>query len=253
MLLEQNYEIASELLANSRRAVALTGAGVSTPSGIPDFRSPDSGIWRNVDPFQVATIYAFRQRPQDFYDWVHPIAKLAFEAEPNIAHTALADLEIHGPLVGVITQNIDMLHSKAGSKSIYEVHGHWREATCLNCYTIYPSEEHLIPFLDCGEIPYCEDCGGVLKPNIILFGEQLPIGIMNEAKRLILSCDLLLVAGSSLETAPAGDLPMLAVENGAKVMIINLEPTYLDSLADVVINANVVDALPRLSMPFVNV
>lgn len=240
-------ERAKELLTSSKKAVALTGAGISTASGIPDFRSSESGLWQNADPFQVASIYAFRQRPQDFYEWMQPIARLVVDAEPNVAHSSLVDLEVHGPLAGIITQNIDMLHSKAGSKNIYEIHGHWREGTCLSCYTIYPSEEYLFPFIEIGKIPYCERCGGVLKPNIILIGEQLPIAVFNEAKRLIRQCDLMLVVGSSLQISPGGDLPMMALESGARVVTINLEPTYMDSLADAVIHADVVDALPILA------
>ena len=252
MIKDQEVERAKELIARSKKAVALTGAGISTASGIPDFRSSESGLWQNADPFQVASIYAFRQRPQDFYEWMQPIAKLVIEAEPNVAHTSLVDLEEHGPLAGIITQNIDMLHRKAGSKNIYEIHGHWREGTCLNCYTIYSSEQYLFPFIEIGKIPYCESCGGVLKPNIILIGEQLPIAVFNEAKRLIRQCDLMLVVGSSLQISPGGDLPMVALENGARVITINLEPTYMDSLADVVIHADVVDALPKISSHMMN-
>lgn len=247
MLSSQSLQKAKELLTSSTKAVALTGAGVSTPSGIPDFRSPGSGLWQRVDPFQVASLYGFRQRPQAFYDWIQPFAKLAINAEPNIAHKSLADLESDGPLEGIITQNIDMLHHKAGSKKILEVHGHWREATCLTCYAIFPSEPYLFPYIEIGEIPHCEKCGGVLKPNIILIGEQLPIAVLTKAKNLILECDLMLVAGSSLEVMPVADLPRYAAKSGARVIIINLEPTYMDPYADAVLHADVVDVLPELA------
>lgn len=235
---------------SSRKAVALTGAGISTPSGLPEFRSPDSGLWQNVDPFEVATIFAFRRKPEAFFNWIHPLARLTMNAQPNIAHIALAQLESFGPLAGVITQNIDDLHGKAGSKRVYEVHGNWREVTCIRCYSIYPVSPHLDNFMDRGEVPLCPGCGGVLKPNVILFGEQLPVGIVNQARKLTQSCDLMLVVGSSLQVAPAGDLPLLALNSGARLVIINLEPTVLDDMADVVIHADVVDVLPRLAEPF---
>ena len=168
MMLEDQIERAISLLAQSQRTMALTGAGVSTPSGIPDFRSPDSGLWENANPFEVASIYSFRQRPQDFYDWVQPLASQTIKAQPNAAHYALAQLEIHGPLVGLITQNIDMLHGKAGSQKVYEIHGHFRELTCLSCYSIFSASPHLNDFIESGDMPYCTECGGILKPNVIL-------------------------------------------------------------------------------------
>ena len=251
MVLDLQVARAQELLARAKRVVALTGAGISTASGIPDFRSANSGEWQRVDPFEVASIYAFRRRPEDFYQWIHPIAKKTVEAQPNAAHLALAQLEAYGPLQAVITQNIDMLHSRAGSSQVFEVHGHLREVTCLRCYTIFPADAHLQRFISTAEVPRCELCAGVLKPNVILFGEQLPVKVLNESKKLARSCDLMLVAGSSLEVAPAGDLPHLAVGSGARLIIVNLEPTYIDHLADIVIHADVVDVLPRLAQPFV--
>jgi NAD-dependent deacetylase len=241
---------AVNFLRQSRCAVALTGAGISTPSGIPDFRSPTSGLWRDVDPLEVATIYAFRHRPQAFYDWIQPLARLTVAAQPNPAHLALARLEAHGPLQSVITQNIDMLHTKAGSQVIYEVHGHLREATCLNCYHLYDATPILAEFIATGAVPLCAGCGGVLKPNVILFGEQLPVKILQQAQQAARNCDLMLVIGSSLEVAPAGDLPLLAKKAGARIIIVNYEPTHLDYLADVVIHADVVDVLPQLAAAF---
>lgn len=240
---------AQELLLNARHAVALTGAGVSTPSGIPDFRSPTSGLWERVNPLEVASIYTFRQRPQDFYDWIYPLTELTLAAEPNAAHLALAQLEQYGPLTAVITQNIDMLHTRAGSETVLEVHGHMRELTCLRCYDIVPSPTILQQFLESGQTPHCA-CGGVLKPNVILFGEQLPVRTLNRAKKEARESDLMLVAGSSLEVAPAGDLPLLARESGARLIVVNYDETHVDALADVVIHADVVDVLPRLVAPF---
>lgn len=238
------------MLSQSKHAVALTGAGISTPSGIPDFRSPTSGFWEKVDPFQVASIYGFSRRPQDFYDWIHPLAKLIRAAQPNAAHIALAALEKKGPLQGVITQNIDMLHSKAGSETVYEIHGHMREMTCMRCYHVFEAEPFIENFLETRQVPLCTYCSGVLKPNVILFGEQLPVRVLEKAKQQTRLCDVMLVAGSSLVVAPVCDLPLEAIQNGARLIIVNFEETYADQYADVVIHADVVEVLPQLAAAF---
>jgi NAD-dependent deacetylase len=234
------------LLKHSRAAVAFTGAGISTMSGIPDFRSPDSGLWTHVDPMAVASIYGFRQNPAAFYEWVYPLARKSLEAQPNSAHYALAELETRGRLHAVITQNIDMLHARAGSKCIYELHGHLREATCTHCFVVYPGEPILQQFLEDREIPRCPACGGVIKPNVILFGEQLPFTELQAAQKAARHSDLMLIVGSSLEVAPASDLPMLALRHGARLVIINLEPTHLDSLASAVVHADAAEILPEV-------
>lgn len=243
-------ERAVQLLQQSRHAVALTGAGISTPSGIPDFRSPDSGLWDRVDPFEVASLEGFLRRPQAFYDWVYPLAHIALRALPNPAHYALAHLEQYGPLKSVITQNIDMLHGRAGSQHVYEVHGHLREVTCLQCRQVSPAQEVWSTFLNSRRIPVCAACGGVLKPNVVLFGEDLPLGTLLGAESEARACDLMLVAGSSLEVTPAGDLPLIARRTGARLVIINFTPTPIDRLADVIIRGDVADILPRLAAPF---
>ncbi len=247
MSIEEQLDQAAGLLAESNRLAVLTGAGISTRSGIPDFRSASSGMWKNVDPYKVASLDGFRRQPQAFFDWLRPLAEIVFDAEPNAAHLALVKMENDGPLEGIITQNIDMLHFKAGSKNIFELHGHWREATCIRCCTVYPSDSHLSEFLESGLIPRCERCEGVLKPNVILYGEQLPINILNGAQLLARTCDLMIIAGSSLKVTPACDIPMLAIENEARSIIINLEPTYLDEYADIVFREDVVDVLPVLA------
>src|SRR5690606_18271286 len=131
--MDKAIKAAAALLQASRYVVALTGAGISTPSGIPDFRSPHSGVWEQVDPMAVASIQAFRRQPQLFFDWVRPLTYTILSAQPNPAHLALVQLEQYGPLKAVITQNIDMLHTRAGSHNVYEVHGHMRTASCLDC------------------------------------------------------------------------------------------------------------------------
>ena len=243
---ERLYAEAARLLRESRLSVALTGAGISTPSGIPDFRSPGSGLWEDVDPMQVASLRGFREDPQAFYDWIRPLARLMMNAAPNPAHLALAELEARGHLHAVITQNIDLLHRRAGSITVLEVHGHIRQATCLRCYQAQPAEPHLTRFVEDGCLPRCPNCGGVLKPDVVLFGEELPAVVLAEAQRLARRCDLMIVAGLSLEVWPASDLPALARAAGARLAIVNLEPTPLDGEADIVIRADVAEVLPAI-------
>lgn len=249
-----NSQIAEaiDILRQSRHAVALTGAGISTPSGIPDFRSRDSGLWEKHDPTEVASIAAFKQNPQEFYRWIRPLLDTITIAKPNAAHQALTQLEAHGPLKAIITQNIDTLHRKAGSQNVLEVHGHLREATCLRCYDIYKTEAVLDEFYAADEVPCCPSCGGILKPNVILFGELLPVSVLNQARLQARSCDVMLAIGSSLEVAPVGDLPMLAKQAGAYLIFVNLIETHLDPLAEVVIHADVADVLPQLAAPFLS-
>lgn len=238
---------AADLLRSSEFAVALTGAGVSTPSGIPDFRSTKSGLWQRHDPMEVASLASFRYRPERFFAWVRPLAKDILEAEPNAAHRALARLEEQAYLQGVITQNIDDLHRRAGSENVFEIHGHLRLATCVRCYRRFPSAQLLASFADTGEIPRCEACDGILKPEVVLFGEQLPYLVVQDAKSLIKRCDLILVAGSSLEVTPAAVFPVQALNAGARMIIINREPTYLDERADFLFRGDVEQVLPALA------
>jgi NAD-dependent deacetylase len=238
---------AISLLAGASSIVALTGAGISTPSGVPDFRSPGSGLWERADPLEVASIYSFRRQPQRFYDWIRPLAVLTLQAQPNPAHEALATLEAAGRLRSIVTQNIDGLHQAAGSRRVIEVHGHLRQATCIQCYQRLPARPIIERFVADGEVPRCGECGGVVKPDVILFGEQLPVQALHDAQQEAKRCDVLLVAGSSLEVAPVGDLPLLARDAGARLIFVNLEPTHLDSLADVVLHADVAEVLPRLA------
>ena len=241
---------AQDILSQAAYAVALTGAGLSTPSGIPDFRSPTSGLWDEHDPMEVATIHSFQRQPEYFYNWIRPLAQRIIQARPNPAHRALAQLERLGPLRAIITQNIDMLHTKAGSRRIYEVHGHLREAECLTCGQIYNAEGRLKQFVETGKIPVCFACAAVLKPRVILFGESLPWREINQAQIETQRCDVLLIAGSSLEVSPANELPLRAHQNGARIIIINYTPTHLDHLADVIIRADVATVLPQLVEPF---
>lgn len=239
-------ERAVRLLQTARQAVALTGAGLSTPSGIPDFRSADSGLWQAIDPLEVASLAGFRRNPQNFYTWIRPLARAIMGASPNAAHYALAEMEAKGRLQAVITQNIDLLHERAGSQRVLELHGHIREATCLDCRRAVPGEPLLARMVAEALAPTCPHCGGVLKPNVILFGEALPAQVLAESQRLARRCDLMIVAGSSLEVAPASELPRLALSGGARLVIVNLEPTPYDREAEVVIHADAAQTLPAL-------
>ncbi len=238
---------AASLLRKSRYAVALTGAGSSTPSGIPDFRSPGSGMWSRFDPMEVASLRSFRRDPKRFYTWIRPMIQQLMTAKPNPLHLTLAKMEADGYLKAVITQNIDNLHQKAGSQEVLELHGHMREATCLHCYQATPTTHLLDTFLKDGELPLCEDCGGLMKPNVVLFGEQLPAQEVARAMAHVRQADLMLVLGSSLLVAPASQLPLLVYERAGKLIIVNLSATYLDDVADVVIHGDVADILPRIA------
>jgi NAD-dependent deacetylase len=242
--LEDKIQRAAELIRQSHHMVAFTGAGHSTASGIPDFRSPESGLWEKNNPMLVASIWAFRLNPKTFYDWIRPMVRTLLTARPNAAHIALAQLEEMGYLKTVITQNIDNLQQRSGSRRVLEIHGHMREATCIRCYKEVPVDAAMENLVLSGKVPHCE-CGGVLKPNVILFGEQLPVRVLNQAMDEARRCDLMLVAGSSLEVMPAAEIPYLAVESGAQAIIVNLLPTDFDPCADVVIHGDVAQVLPQ--------
>ncbi len=238
---------AVDLLKNARHVVALTGAGISTRSGIPDFRSPHSGLWQQVNSADVASLQGFKHHPERFYAWIRPLAQTILAAQPNPAHFALARMEAAGRLSSVITQNIDMLHSRAGSRVVHELHGHFREMTCIYCFAVFPAEDHIRRFIVSAQIPTCPHCGHTLKPNVILFGEQLPARALLAARREAQRCDAMLVLGSSLEVFPAADLPMIAQHAGAVLIFVNLMETALDPIANAVIHADVVDVLPLLA------
>jgi len=244
--MEDAVGVAANLLREAEYGVAFTGAGMSTPSGIPDFRSPGTGLWEQVRPMLVASIWAFRLRPQAFYDWMRPLAHTILEAEPNAAHHALAKLEGAGRLRAVITQNIDGLHQAAGSRQVLELHGHTRTATCLDCARVVDTGPLIEQFLR-GEVPRCASCDGLLKPDVVLLGEMLRASVFFTAQMECEQCDLLLVAGSSLEIAPAAGLPLVALEAGADLIIVNLQPTPLDSQASVVIRCDVATVLPAIT------
>ena len=238
---------AAALLCRSRSAVALTGAGLSTRSGIPDFRSPQSGLWAQTDPLEVASLSTFRYEPERFFAWVRPLAGLVRNALPNPAHQALAQLETRGRLQTVLTQNIDGLHQKAGSRSVVELHGGLATVTCVRCYTRWPGPPALNEFIATGALPRCTACGGLLKPDVTLMGEELPIGVLQAAQRAVRGCDVLLVAGCSLEVMPAAALPMEALGHGAQLILVNYLPTYVDERATILIEGDVAEVLPLIA------
>lgn len=244
--IQSNLQKAALILKESSHAVAFTGAGISTPSGIPDFRTPNSGLWEKNDPFKVASLYAFNHAPIDFFNWIRPLAIQAEASLPNIAHFCLAALEREGILKAIITQNIDDLHQKAGSKNIFELHGNARTATCPHCHTKHQKDEYLDILLNSDQLPQCKSCAEIIKPDVVLFGEALPQNIWNCAYEHCLKADVMLVVGSSLEVYPACSLPEICVKNGAKLIINNLTKTPLDELAEILLPANVIDALDGL-------
>jgi len=241
-----SLEFIADLLRQSKHAVALTGAGISTPSGIPDFRSSGTGLWSRDEPLEVASLTSFRAEPERFFQWFRPLAKQIFYAQPNPAHRALAELQRAGLLQAIITQNIDTLHQKAGSTNVIEMHGTMQTLTCTQCYHQTQAEPLLKTFVDENQIPRCPKCGQILKPDVILFGEQLPQKAWFNAQREARACDLMLVAGSSLEVLPVAGLPMQALDRGAHLIILNNTPTYLNVRADAVIEEDVAAVIPAI-------
>ena len=219
------------LIRDRQPCVVLTGAGVSTESGIPDFRS-DTGIWAEVDPFEVASIRAFRRNPARVWNFYRERVHVLRDAQPNAAHLALAELEQRGLVEAVITQNIDLLHTRAGSRDVVEVHGSIRSAQCLGCLWTEPMDAVLAQ-LDESPLPSCSRCGEALKPGVVLFGELLPAGAIERAMLLARGARLMLVVGSSLEVWPVAGLPLEA----RAFAIVNRGVTPLDEHALLTIDA----------------
>jgi NAD-dependent deacetylase len=238
---------AARLIKVAKQTVVLTGAGISTGSGIPDFRSDESGLWSRYDPFEVASLTAFRYHPERFFEWMRPLVMGILAANPNNAHLALTRLQKAGFIQTIITQNIDGLHHKAHSSNILEVHGTLRTLTCTGCFQKVDSEGYIETYVDQGEIPRCISCNNILKPDVVLFEEQLPIRPWMEAEKACSNCDLMIVGGSSLEVMPVAGLPMRAVENDAHLIVINHSATYIDPRADIVIQDNITQVLSAIA------
>jgi NAD-dependent protein deacetylase/lipoamidase len=229
-----------------RNNVVFTGAGASTESGLPDFRSKD-GLWARVDPARVASLTAFRQDPKQFYAFYQARLQAMAGALPNPAHRAIARLEALGAVHLVVTQNVDGLHQLAGSREVVEVHGNLREARCAACETLSPIAE-MCATLRTGTLPRCARCGGLLRPNVVLFGELLPASAYERAEIACRRCDVLMVVGSSLQVYPAAGLPRLAVAYGARLVIVNHQPAAYDQRADAVLRIDAGRALPQIAV-----
>ena len=232
----------ARLLTDSSSTVALTGAGISVPSGIPDFRSPGTGIWEKVDPFEVATIQAFRRDPARFWSFYRPRFEALGDKRPNPAHETLVELERRGMLEAVITQNVDRLHRKAGTERLIEVHGSIDTSSCTSCGASWSLEEVEGLFDDDG-VAVCSHCAGLVKPDVVLFGELLPAGAMAEAEELAARAELLLCVGSSLEVYPVAGLPELTLASGGRLAIVTKGPTPYDDSAAVRMDGDVVEEL----------
>lgn len=235
------------LVRGARSAVALTGAGVSVPSGIPDFRSPGTGIWEKVDPMQVAHIDAFREDPVRFWGFYGERFATLESKQPNGAHRALVAMEQHGLLDAVITQNVDMLHRRAGTRELIEIHGSIAGCSCLSCPGSVSLEEVRVRLAaDPQGVPRCAGCDAPIKPDVVLFGEMLPAAALERARELCERADVLLCIGSSLEVQPVAGLPLLTHRAGGTVAIITQGATPLDHLAGVRLEGDVVAELDAL-------
>ena len=231
-----------ELIRERQPCVVLTGAGVSTESGIPDFRSP-GGLWARFDPLEYGSIAAFRADPLKVWSFYKPRVAMLTEAEPNPAHLALAELERLGFVEAVVTQNIDLLHERAGSEDVVEVHGSIRTATCPRCGARYELAQVLELLAD-ADAPACEACGGILKPDVVFFGELLPTAAIERAYELARRARLLLVVGSALEVYPIAALPDETLAAGGALAIVNRGPTPYDGRAELRVEGSAGEVLP---------
>ncbi|MGC9210582.1 MAG: NAD-dependent protein deacylase [Nitrososphaeria archaeon] len=237
-----SIERVAEAILRGRCTVALTGAGISTASGIRDFRGPQ-GIWKTIDPEKFEINY-FMNNPDEVWSLFINNFALGEEVRPNDAHLALAELENMGLLCGVMTQNIDGLHQKAGSHNVIELHGSLERAVCIKCRKNYALKDLIKSFT--GKSPVCPSCGGILKPDIIFFGEPLNQEVIAKAVELSKASDVFLAIGTSLSVSPANQLPLYAKLKGAKLIILNEGPTEEDELADIIIRGRVESILPEI-------
>jgi NAD-dependent deacetylase len=235
----------AELIRRRQPCVVLTGAGVSTESGIPDFRSL-TGLWARFDPLEYASLEAFRSDPRKVWSFYKPRIAVLTEAEPNPAHRALAELERLGLVEAIVTQNIDLLHERAGNRNLVEVHGSIRTATCPACGKRQPLER-VIELLKGADAPACPACGEILKPDVVFFGELLPSDAIDRATELARRARLLLVVGSALEVYPVAGLPLETIAAGGELAIVNRGPTALDDRAALRIDRPAGEVLPQVA------
>ena len=239
----------ANLIREAKKILVFTGAGLSTESGIPDFRSP-GGIWERYDPsdFYFQKIISDEKTTEKYWEMSSEFYGMMKDAVPNKAHLAIKQLESTGKLVAIVTQNIDSLHHKAGNtpEKIIEVHGTAFSVSCLGCGSRYDRDEIEDRLKSGVKVPYCDGCSGILKPDTISFGQAMPENKMRESLRHARECDLCIVLGSSLVVYPAASVPIQAVENGAKLMIINRDETPLDTEATLVIHHSVAKVLDQI-------
>ncbi len=233
---------AAERIVSARKVVALTGAGISVESGIPHFRG-SQGLWEKYDPMEYATIEAFRSNPYKIWTMLRELSDLVSGAKPNPGHFGLVELELIGKLSSVVTQNVDGLHQAAGSSSVIEFHGNGRNLVCISCRRRYSREEippELFP-------PMCA-CLNILKPDVVFFGEMIPMHALLAAQSEVQDCDVMLVVGTSAEVEPAASLPFKAKANGAIIVEVNPEPTQLShTVADITIHASASLVMPAIA------
>jgi NAD-dependent deacetylase len=234
----------ADLIRERQPCVVLTGAGVSTESGIPDFRSA-TGLWAQFDPLEFGSIEAFRRDPHKVWSFYKPRVSMLTDAEPNPAHLALAELEQHGLVQAVVTQNIDLLHERAGSRDVVEVHGSIRTATCPGCGARHELEQ-VLELLAEADAPACPACSEIVKPDVVFFGELLPPEATSRAYELARAAALMLVVGSALEVYPIAGLPEETLAAGGKLAIVNRGPTPYDARAYLRIDGSAGDVLPAV-------
>jgi NAD-dependent deacetylase len=232
----------AELIGESACTVALTGAGVSVPSGIPDFRTPETGLWENVNPMEVAHIDVFERDPARFWSYYRPRFHSLGDKRPNRAHEALAELERRGLIEGVITQNIDRLHRAAGSQNVVEVHGSIETSSCMRCLESFGIDE-VDDLFDEEGVARCSSCRGPVKPDVVLFGELLPERAITRARQLAERADLMLCVGSSLEVFPVAELPSITAARGGRLAIVTKGPTPHDREAELKLGGEVDEEL----------
>ncbi len=244
--MEKNYIKAADIIKKSKNLIALTGAGHSVESGIPDFRGKN-GLWTRYDPMVYAHIDTFRSNPEKSWDMLFVMQELTGKARPNPAHFALARLEEIGLLKAVITQNVDNLHQEAGNKRVIEFHGNDKHLECLECGRIYNSADFAADFIAKKIIPRCKNCNEALKPTAVFFGENIPYAALLESMQLADAADAVMVLGTSAVVEPAASIPFRAKEKGALIIEMNMERTNLtDSISDVFIEGLLGTTLPEL-------
>ena len=249
---QRKIEQVAEILLQHSSCVALTGAGVSTPSGLPDFRSPGKGLWEQLEKIPdsasaVMTLQGFKVNPEAFYSRFRLFLEKILSAKPNPAHIALAELEALRYIQAIITMNGDMLHQKAGSQRVIEIHGSVARAVCISCYQSDEGMYHWQQYLENDKIPQCRHCGGIMKPDVILTGEQLPAKMVMKTKSLLRESNIILAIGTSFSGGPVMRWIEKTCEQGKKIIIINLSPTIMDTVAEVVIRADAIEILPLLA------